>query len=221
MINTKLKLIDIHTHNEGIDYARIVSLAPNTISPVEGFYSMGIHPGFINPEDAKQELGIVESFIHDKGCIAIGECGIDRLAETPMEIQQTVFEAQVKLAQKYSAPLIIHCVRAFEETLEILKGYPGVKAIFHGFNRNENILKNVLINGHYISCGRSVFNPTFHDIFNAIPKDKLFLETDNSENTIEETYMVAAAIAEVELEKLATQINRNFQAVFNFAAYDE
>jgi TatD DNase family protein len=36
-----------------------------------------------------------------------------------MELQQSVFEQQLLLAQKYNKPVIIHCVAAFQEVIEI------------------------------------------------------------------------------------------------------
>ena len=57
----------------------------------------------------------------DASCLALGECGLDKKVQTPLDLQQEVFERQLTLAEKYKKPVIIHCVAAFQELIAIKK----------------------------------------------------------------------------------------------------
>ncbi len=85
------------------------------------FYSIGIHPWFIVEERLESDFEILESKLQEPSCLAIGECGLDKRIEVPMELQQLVFEKQLLLAQKYQKPVVIHCVAAFQELIEIIE----------------------------------------------------------------------------------------------------
>jgi TatD DNase family protein len=52
-------------------------------------------------------------------------------------------------------------------------------------------------------------------VFNSIPNDRLFLETDTIEQDISEVYQLAAKYKNIEVEEMKTIINTNFTTVFN------
>ena len=80
----------------------------------------------------------------DEYCIAIGECGVDRAIETSIELQQTIFEQQIELAEQVQKPLIIHCVKAFDILLFLKKKYKiTVPIIVHGYKNKPEQLKQL------------------------------------------------------------------------------
>ncbi|MBF1074663.1 MAG: TatD family hydrolase, partial [Prevotellaceae bacterium] len=72
--------------------------------------------------------------------IAVGECGLDFYWTREFEKEQLLaFEEQVKWSVEYKLPLMIHCRKAQNEMLHILKAYekelPG--GVFHCFTGNQ------------------------------------------------------------------------------------
>ena len=43
-----------------------------------------------------------------RGCVAVGEIGLDALIDIPFELQLKVFERQLEIAQHFSLPIIVH-----------------------------------------------------------------------------------------------------------------
>ena len=50
---------------------------------------------------------------------------------SPMEVQKQAFDEQMQLAQELQLPAFLHCRDAFEDFVEILSRYPGVKKCVH------------------------------------------------------------------------------------------
>ena len=154
--------------------------------------------------------------MQEKNCLALGECGLDKRIETPLDLQQTVFEKQLILAEKHQKPVVIHCVAAFQEVIEIKKRLKiTVPMLIHGFSKNEQVAKQLIEAGFYISFGKYLLlNPELESVFKNIPNDRFFLETDTIEEGIREVYTLAAKYKELELNELQKIINRNFKKVF-------
>lgn len=69
--------------------------------------------------NAGQLLDYLKQQLRKKQFVAVGEAGLDKLAVASMELQLTVFKAQVRLSEEYGLPLIIHCVKAMDELLAV------------------------------------------------------------------------------------------------------
>jgi TatD DNase family protein len=52
-----------------------------------------IHPWYIVADRVEADLGIIESKLQEKNCLALGECGLDKRIEISMELQQTVLKS--------------------------------------------------------------------------------------------------------------------------------
>ena len=149
-------------------------------------------------------------------CLAIGECGLDKRIDIPMELQQSVFEQQILLAQKHNKPVIIHCVAAFQEVIEIRNKLKiTVPLIIHGFSKNIQLAKQLLDNGFYLSFGKYLIrNPELELVFAAVPNDRFFLETDTAEQTIQDVYALAAKYKKSTVTELQELVSINFNSVF-------
>lgn len=213
-----MKLFNFHTHKfmNQTNLLELVNQYPQDFDASIPYYSIGIHPWYIVEGRVENDLEIIESKLQESNCLAIGECGLDKRIEIPMDLQQAVFEKQLLLAQEYAVPVVIHCVAAFQEVIETKKRlHITVPMIIHGFSKNEQTAKQLLDNGFFISFGKYLLrNPELESVFKSIPNDRFFLETDTIDENIDAIYALAAKYKGVTLEEIQTQINKNFQIVF-------
>jgi TatD DNase family protein len=90
--------------------------------------------------------------------------------------------------------------------------------IIHGFSKNTQLAKQLLDNGFYLSFGKYLLrNPDLKEVFQLIPNDRFFLETDTVDETIEDVYALAAKYKKMSPEALQMQIENNFITVFSKA----
>lgn len=147
------------------------------------FNAFGLHPWFL--ENLQERLegnweARLIAGIEQYHPVAIGECGLD-FAEGVDQTQIAVFEKQVVLAQKYDLPLIIHSYKAVDQVLKILRQYPQVTGVFHGFNGSLQQLSQILELGFYVGFGGNVTYPRanrLRALLMATPLERLLLETD-------------------------------------------
>tara|TARA_R110000868_G_scaffold243900_2_gene500018 strand:+ start:4497 stop:5153 length:657 start_codon:yes stop_codon:yes gene_type:complete len=213
-----MEFFNLHIHNptNNSGVLELVNQYPWEFDNNIPFYSIGIHPWFINEERLETDLGIIKSKLQEPNCLAIGECGLDRRIEIPMELQQTVFEKQLLLAQEFNKPVVLHCVAAFQEVIETKKRLQiSVPMIIHGFSKNAHVAKLLIDNGFYISFGKYLLrNPELETVFHSIPNDRFFLETDTVAETIDEVYALAAKYKGMIIEELQQTIKNNVRVVF-------
>ena len=129
---------------------RIVSLCqqyPNYLYPM-----VGLHPEEVRA-DWREQLAQIKSILpspftlHPSTIIAIGEVGLDFYWSREFEHEQLeAFEEQVKWSVETRLPLMIHCRKAQNELVAILKRYarelPG--GVFHCFTGNEKEAEELL-----------------------------------------------------------------------------
>ena len=214
-----MHFLNLHTHKSSNDDSvlDIVNIYPNEFPAGVKYYSTGIHPWHIQIDKIDEELAIIESMLVEHNCLALGECGLDKRVETPMELQAEVFEKQLLIAQRHQMPIILHCVAAFGEVIEMKKRLKiSIPIIVHGFSKNEQTAKQLLDNGFYLSFGKYLLrNPELESVFKMVPDDRFFLETDTIEESIGEVYALASKYRNISLEALQQLINKNFIFVFN------
>jgi TatD DNase family protein len=213
-----MKFFNLHTHKftNQEKVLELVNQYPQEFDAAISFYSIGIHPWYIDEQRLENDLQIIENKLQIPNCLALGECGLDKRIDVPLELQQKVFEKQLLLAQKYKKPIVIHCVAAFQEVIAIRKSLKiTVPMIIHGFSKNKQVAKELIDNGFYVSFGKYLLrNPKLETVFLSIPNDRFFLETDTVEEGIEEVYALAAKYKNWSIEELEQQIQRNFATVF-------
>ena len=210
---------NIHTHQytNQKEVLEIVNQYPQEFDNSIPNYSIGIHPWYIVEERINSDLQIIENKLQEDNCFALGECGLDKRVESSMALQQMVLEKQLALAEKYQKPVILHCVAAFQELIAVKKKLNiSVPMIIHGFSKNIEVANQLVNGGFYLSFGKYLLlNKELELVFNSIPNDRLFLETDTVEQDISEVYQLAAKYKNIEVEEMKTIINTNFTTVFN------
>ena len=212
-----MTLIDIHTHKPTSE--RGTMSIRNILSdfddlPVGGWYSVGLHPWYLKAEQTTLPASLINA-AQTPEVLAIGECGLDTRCPTPVALQRIIFIRQIELAHSIGKPLIIHCVRAFDEILAILKKLQvSIPVIFHGFNRSDVLAARIISEGYLLSFGRHLHNEAVAEVFRKLPLDRVFLETDDADVTIKEIYAVAAGIRGMAVNDIATRIDLNVKQVF-------
>lgn len=213
-----MQFFNLHTHNftNSTEILELVNQYPSEFDEKISFYSIGIHPWKIEKNKIDAELAFIKSKLQLENCLAIGECGLDKRIETPLDLQISIFEKQLQLAEKFKKPVVIHCVAAFQEVIEIKKRLAiSVPMLIHGFSKNEQVVRQLVDNGFYLSFGKYLLrNPELESVFRNVPNNRFFLETDTIEEGIYEVYALAAKYKNLNLKELQFIIENNFQTVF-------
>ena len=199
---------DFHHHKSHNSYG-IYNLHQEEILP-ENYFSIGIHPKDIDG-NWQENLEKVKEISQQQNCVAIGECGLDALINIDENLQKKVFEAQILWANEINKPMIIHCVKRFQELIPFQK-LAKVPLIIHGFNKKKAIADEMLKHGFYLSFGKSVLHSvSLQAIVKDFPLEKMFLETDDADFDIAELYQKVAELKEISLGKLQKQISNNLE----------
>jgi TatD DNase family protein len=214
--------IDIHIHG-GTPVSGIFILEslmahedklPAEVSGVS--YTYGIHPWFLNEDNHKQLIISVENSINHPDVIAIGEAGFDRLRGPSIELQRITFEEQVAISEASGKPVIIHCVRAWDELLSVKKKLkPKMPWLVHGFRGNMELAAQLLSKGMYLSFWFDfVLRPESRNLLRRLPADRIFLETDGADVDIRAVYTKVASDLKISVDKLKSIVLSNFDNFF-------
>jgi TatD DNase family protein len=150
---------------------------------------LGLHPEEVRADWQEQLLAIKElltsSLIPHPSPIAIGEIGLDYYWSREFEQEQLLaFEEQVRWSVETRLPLMIHCRKAQNELVTILKKYAGdlPGGVFHCFTGNAQEARQlldfpqfVLGIGGVLTFKKSHLPETLAE---AVPLDRIVLETD-------------------------------------------
>ena len=201
MLPDKEQYVNIHAHREPVVMEEwvLMSLKCSEYPPDPdpwGVYSVGIHPWDIADMNIAHALKKIRLTTENKQVLAIGEIGLDGLADALPDVQLQVFEAQVELAEQAGLPVIIHAVKTHQELIAFSRSVrPSVPMIIHGFRGSVQLAEDLLKQGYYLSFGEPLLeSDKVREVFARLPLEKLFLETDESEAPIGEIYRAAAEI---------------------------
>lgn len=211
--------INTHTHSQIYDAQIEVVSLNSEFSIKPKYYSFGVHPRFIDAEKKEDQILNLKFELLNPACIALGECGLDKLCDTSLDLQEEIFIKQIKIANENNKPLIIHCVRAFNELINCLNDARNkMPVIIHGYNNNENIASILMREDYYFSFGKALlgFDSNASRVIKSVGRKKIFLETDAADISIKYIYKKASEILGIDEPLLQEQIENNFESVFNF-----
>lgn len=194
---------------------------------------VGLHPEEVKA-DWQEVLSAMHPHLSDAGVIAIGEVGLDFYWSREFEKEQmTAFEEQVRWSVETRLPLMIHCRKAQNELVGILRRYqkelPG--GVFHCFTGNENEARQLLeFENFVLGIGGVLTFKKSHlpEVLPAVvPLSRIVLETDapymapvpkrGERNESSFIPYIIARLADaygVEEEEIARQTNENVGRVF-------
>lgn len=216
--------IDIHSHKSESESGifRIYNLFLQDYRPDidHEVFSCGLHPWHIqyyqNIDHFPERL---ERAIDHPGMIAIGEAGLDKIIPVEMSKQIGIFKKQVELSEKHKLPVIIHCVKAFQELLQVRQDTSAKQTwILHGFNSSAQMAGDLTDKGIFISAGMRLLKSSSkcEDVLKNIPLGFLFVETDDDEvKGIKDIYYEISSCLEIDAEELRITVLENFNKVFS------
>ncbi len=189
-------VVDIHTHN--------------THTHAQTIETVGVHPWHASTDD------ISEVECRAVAADAIGEIGLDFACDVSREEQERIFRTQLAIAERHKKPVVLHCVRAFEEVMHILHDYRLRAVIFHGFVGSAEQVQRAVSEGYYLSFGERTFrSPKTIEAMRSTPLSHLFVETDESATPIEKIYARLAELRGLNIADLTTATQENFILIFN------
>lgn len=207
-------MLFFNTHTHISKHSEYEILQGRENEPTNKFHSLGIHPWDAEKFSLSHEQ-LIQNVLDFPACLAIGEIGLDSLKGPDMEIQKAAFIAQINISEEYQLPVIIHCVKAWNELKTLKKSLnPTQKWIYHGFAQSA-IVNEVVQQGLMISLGSALLNhPKNQLIVDSIPDDRLLIETDDSSVEISEIYETIARLKKISLQELAALVADNFKHTF-------
>ena len=175
------------------DFLPLQKLAQELQQP----YALGIHPLFV-PQAQEQDLAFLAQCIEsalaqdvtgqrvDPRLVALGEIGLDffvpSLCEPAMrEKQEFFYHAQLKMAQKFKLPVIVHVRKSADELLKGLRRFAVQGGIAHAFNGSFQQATTFIEMGFALGFGGAL---TFERalqlrrLATELPLSALVLETD-------------------------------------------
>jgi len=140
--------------------------------------SIGIAPQNVIKEGEEKVLGDIK-FLEENAMLAnaIGETGLDYKwgeTEKQKESMEKLFIEQIRIARKFSKPLIIHSRRAESRVLDILEEHECREVLLHSFSGNaKEIMRACALDFHF-----TISPKAGEDTLKKIPIERAMLESD-------------------------------------------
>lgn len=212
LFHDQIMLLDIHTHHQPVipsEAIRNISFKDFQVQE-SCYYSVGIHPWDVT-SNWEQDFTILKEVAAHPQVVAIGEAGMDRFVTDNIMMQKAAFERQIVLSEELQKPLIIHCVKCYNELIQLKKElHPLQSWIVHGFRNNPYIAERLLAEDMYISFGDRYQAV----VVQMVPNEKLFVETDESVSNIRSIIKGIADVRGECSDDLVRRIDANVQHVF-------
>ncbi len=216
-----IRFIDFHTHSltGADDSVRVVSLMAGDEVPAEfpanTLFSAGIHPWQLtedNLPELQTELLLTVAHPH---VVMIGEAGFDRLRGAQGEVQYRAFLFQAHIAEELGKPLVIHCVKGWDELKRARREVkPGRPWVIHGFRGSGSLAASLAGEGFWFSLGAKGLTD---EVLGSVSHERLLLETDDSGGQISEIYRLFEAATGYDEQSAERLIRRNFKSLLNFS----
>lgn len=186
----------------------------------------GLHPW----EARNAETGWLdklETKLQEDKTALVGECGLDGIKDKEEEPQNSMFAAQIDLAQKYGRALLVHSVHCGKWLEKHWTTLAKTRFVLHSYNGKQEIMKQAIKIGGYISFSLSILrNKEVVELLKQIPQDRLLIETDSpwqglekgQENTPLNLPFLASELAKLTGEKLedfAARVYKNSEEFIN------
>ena len=195
------------------------------------WFSVGLHPWWLGLATGQDWQTPLVELLQDPKCVALGECGLDQLIDTPMAEQERLLARQLRLARDSNKPVILHCVKAHNPLIRLLKQTPLPKGgVVHGFTGSAEIAETYWKMGFRLGVGGSITYPRARKTRAAVaglPEQALLLETDapdmplagrqgqrNSPQYLEVIARELAGLRQVSPEQVARQTSANARDLF-------
>jgi TatD DNase family protein len=164
---------DLETNEKTL---KLAELYKNFVYP-----ALGYHPSSINKAEIEANLEFMESHV-DKA-VAIGEVGLDYhkrvRARADKDLQKNVFREVLGIAKANQKPALIHSRYAWRDALDLVREARLEKAVFHWYAGTSSVLRDIVIQGYFISATPAVeYHAEHRRAVKEIPLERMLLETD-------------------------------------------
>lgn len=195
---------------------------------------LGVHPWHCAQVSPEALAPLPEALA--QGAVGVGEIGLDMVTDRcPFEVQRVFFSRQLAVAREMNLPVVLHCRKGFNETLEVLKreGAPARGGLVHSFAGSAEIAESFLEHGFMFSLGGILTyrnSPRRTQALHRIYPDALLLETDapdippverhglgpNTPTNILYNLRAASEMLEVSEDEIARITTQNAEKLFGF-----
>lgn len=171
--------------------------------------SIGLHPWKVG-EDWQEVVASIRKEASRRDVWAIGECGLDKVHGAPLAMQMDAFRAHIAIAEEVQKPMVIHCVRAFDELLMLRReleasckqeGRVPQPWVIHGFRGKPEQAKQLMTKGMLLSFGHQYNLDTLRVVFTS--SRPFFLETDDLRLSVRQIYEQIAHHLDVDVAHLS------------------
>lgn len=233
-LSKSLDQVLLRAYQAGVQHIIIPSVQhqqwPSQLALVEQHQNIsnafGIHPWYCDQHN-NTHLQQLEALLSQ--AIAVGECGLDFMPNRPaQDIQITCFQKQLKLAQKFDLPLIIHSVKSAAQVVEQLRAYPHSRGVIHGFSSSFQQAMVFIKLGFHIGIGTRLLQNSSqktNTLLHKLPLESILLETDapnglgneqhNEPANLLDVAQRLATIRGISLESVQQQCTRNTKELFS------
>jgi TatD DNase family protein len=181
-IDTGLQMIVIPAVNT-VSFAHVKALSQQH---AHCCYALGMHPMYVDnvsPSDLASLNALVDSTLQQENkLVAIGEIGLDFfVTKENREIQEYFFSEQLKIAQDYQLPVILHVRRAIDDVLKHLRRVKVCGGIAHAFNGSMHQAEAFIDLGFKLGFGGAMTYSRalkIRELAKRLPLDAIVLETD-------------------------------------------
>lgn len=213
-MNTNMTYLNFHTHKIHPDSEETPVICRTPLSSssqdTEEWYTIGIHPWSADQIDTGKALAEIRLHVQHSHCVGIGEIGLDYCTSIPHSLQKEIFIRQIAIAEQSNLPIVIHCVKAWADLLDIHKRLQiTIPCIVHGFRGKPELASQLIKKNFYLSFGTR-FNA---ESLKKCPDNRLFFETDEDEQPVRLLYEKAAEIRMHSTEYLRELCWRNFHSI--------
>ncbi|MDW3560917.1 metal-dependent hydrolase [Enterobacter cloacae] len=148
------------------------------------YAALGLHPIVIE-HHLDEHLDVLDAALQtrENKLVAMGEIGLDLYRDNPQfERQQTILDAQLRLAKRHDLPVILHSRRTHDKLAMHLKRIDlPRKGVVHGFSGSLQQAQRFIELGYKIGVGGTITYPRAsktRDVMAQLPLSALLLETD-------------------------------------------
>lgn len=148
--------------------------------------ALGMHPIYLE-QHRPEHIDLLHEWVDRVKPVAIGEIGLDYFVrELDRQAQQVLFEQQLRVAQAFDLPVILHVRKSHDQVLATLKRIPVRAGVAHAFNGSLQQAEQYIAMGFKLGFGGMLTYERSNKIRKLavdLPLEAMVLETDAPDMT--------------------------------------
>ena len=195
-------------------------------------FALGIHPMYVDnahPSDLSLLKALVSQHIATNKLVAIGEIGLDFfVTQQNRETQEYFFSEQLKIAQAFDLPVVLHVRKAVDDVLKHLRLHQVRGGIAHAFNGSAQQAEAFINLGFKLGFGGAMTYTRalkIRELAKTLPLESIVLETDapdippewvgtKGRNAPAELLKIAQVLADLRGVKISQIIEKTGESVY-------